>query len=68
MRCFAGLGACLLAVFFSLPGMASAASSPKASVSVAVFDPAIPEDPSVYRDLEIFPRIREVEAMGSTAG
>ena len=43
--------------------MASAASSPKASVSVAVFDPAIPEDPSVYRDLEIFPRIREVEAM-----
>jgi hypothetical protein len=27
-----------------------------------VFDPGIPDDPSVYRDLQVFPRIRQIEA------
>ncbi|MDJ0758109.1 MAG: hypothetical protein QNJ19_01865 [Woeseiaceae bacterium] len=57
------LCAVLLVVCLPSAGVASQDLSPRISVSIAVFDPAIPEDPSVYRDLEIFPRIREVEAM-----
>ena len=33
------------------------------NVSIAVFDPGVPEDKSVHRDLQVFPRIREIEAM-----
>jgi len=33
------------------------------NVSIAVFDPGIPGDQSLHRDLGIFPRIREIEAM-----
>lgn len=32
-------------------------------VSIPVFDPGLPDDPALYRDLEIFPRIRKIEAM-----
>jgi hypothetical protein len=32
------------------------------SVSIAVFDPGVPDDRSLHRDLQIFPRIRGVEA------
>lgn len=32
-------------------------------VSVAVFDPGVPEDISVHRDLDVFPRIRKIEAL-----
>ena len=32
-------------------------------VSIAVFDAGIPEDPALYRDLEVFPRVRKIEAM-----
>lgn len=33
------------------------------AVSIAVFDAGIPDDPALYRDLEVFPRIRRVEAL-----
>ena len=33
------------------------------NVSIAVFDPGIPEDRSVHRELNVFPRIRNIEAM-----
>ncbi len=33
------------------------------NVSVAVFDPGVPEQQSLHRDLEVFPRIREIEAL-----
>lgn len=33
------------------------------NVSIAVFDPGVPSDPSLQRDLQVFPRIREIEAM-----
>ena len=33
------------------------------NVSIAAFDPGVPEDQALHRDLEIFPRIREIEAM-----
>ena len=32
-------------------------------VSIEVFDPGVPADRSSHRDLEVFPRIREIEAM-----
>ena len=32
------------------------------NVSIAVFDAGVPDDRSLHRDLQIFPRIREVEA------
>ena len=32
------------------------------NVSISVFDPGVPDDRSRHRDLQIFPRIREVEA------
>ena len=33
------------------------------NVSIAVFDPGVPDDQALHRDLGIFPRIREIEAM-----
>ena len=33
------------------------------NVSIVVFDPGVPEDKSVHRDLQVFPRIREIESM-----
>jgi len=32
------------------------------NVSIAVFDPGVPADQRLHRDLGIFPRIREIEA------
>lgn len=32
------------------------------NVTIPVFDPNIPDDPSVYRDHQVFPRIRNIEA------
>jgi len=33
------------------------------NVSIAVFDPGVPAQQSLHRDLQIFPRIREIEAL-----
>jgi len=33
------------------------------NVSIALFDPGVPEDRATQRDLEVFPRIREIEAL-----
>lgn len=32
------------------------------NVTIPVFDPGIPDDPSVFRDQQVFPRIRQIEA------
>ena len=41
-----------------------AAESPSAlNISIAVFDPGVPADRSLHRDLQVFPRIREIEAL-----
>lgn len=53
--------ACLLAVM--LPAGAQTRHPRALDVSIAVFDPGLPDDRGLYRDLEIFPRIREVETM-----
>ena len=33
------------------------------NVSIAVFDPGVPADPRSHREQQVFPRIREIEAM-----
>jgi hypothetical protein len=38
-------------------------SAPELNVSIAVFDPGIPEDASTHRRLQVYPRIREIEAL-----
>ncbi len=35
----------------------------KLDVSIAVFDPGVPADPSLHRDLDVFPRIRKIESL-----
>ena len=32
------------------------------NVTIPIFDPGIPDDPSTYRDMQVFPRIRQIEA------
>ncbi len=32
------------------------------NVTIPVFDPGIPDDPSVFRERQVFPRIRQIEA------
>ena len=35
----------------------------KLNVSIALFDPGIPENRALHRDLEVFPRVRKIEAL-----
>lgn len=50
------------------PGQADAgpvamtSDGPTLNVTIPVFDTGVPSDPSVFRELQIFPRIREAEA------
>ena len=53
-----------LVVGFLLPGAAIAQARDAAAlnVSISVFDPGIPDDRALHRDLKIFPRIRDIES------
>lgn len=44
------------------PLVAATSDGTALNVTVPVFDPGIPSDPSVFRDQQVFPRIREIEA------
>jgi hypothetical protein len=44
-------------------GQAGGALASGPDVSIAIFDAGIPEDQAQHRDLEVFPRIRRVEAL-----
>lgn len=33
------------------------------NVSIAVFDPGVPANPALYRDLDVFPRVRRIETL-----
>lgn len=54
-----------LAIATLATGQAAGESAPAVGpdVSIAVFDAGIPDDPALHRDLEVFPRIRRVEAL-----
>lgn len=54
------LGLLVIAV---VPAAAQEAAAPRLNVEIEVFDPGVPTDRSVHRDLGIFPRIRNIEAM-----
>ena len=62
-----GIATLLFLIAFLLPtvGQAGDGLDPGSGpdVSIAVFDAGIPEDPALHRDLEVFPRIRRVEAL-----
>lgn len=38
-------------------------ASAQLNISIETFDPGVPEDYSVHRDLQVFPKIREIESM-----
>ncbi len=50
------------AALLCLPVLAPAGNSEALNVSISVFDPGVPDDRSLHRNLEIFPRIRAIEA------
>ena len=52
-----------LILAFTVAQHAFAESGEGLNVSIALFDPGIPEDKSVHRELNVFPRIRNIEAM-----
>lgn len=52
----------LLGMLLQWPVMALAGDARALNVSIAVFDPGVPADRSLHRDLEVFPRIRAIEA------
>jgi hypothetical protein len=46
------------------PLIANAARDPlRLNISISMFDPGIPQDRSLHRDLQVFPRVREIEAL-----
>ena len=49
-------------VLLQFPATAHARDVAALNVSISVFDPGVPDDRSLHRDLQIFPRIRDVEA------
>ena len=56
------LQALILLTALSQQRVADARDLDELDVSIAVFDPGVPADASVHRDLQVFPRIREIEA------
>lgn len=53
----------LLFIPLLLQAEAGDRDSSRLNISVAMFDPGIPEDRAVHRDLEVFPRVRRIEAL-----
>ncbi len=52
-----------LLLAFAVAQQAFADTDEGLNVSIAVFDPGIPADKSLHRELNVFPRIRNIEAM-----
>lgn len=44
------------------PLIAATSDGTALNVTIPMFDPGIPDDPSLYRDQQVFPRIRQIEA------
>ena len=53
---------CLLALAWVPAWAMTETDQPVLNLSIAVFDPGIPDDESLHRELLIFPRIRHIEA------
>ncbi len=52
----------LTGILLHFPAFTHARDIAALNVSISVFEPGVPDDPSLHRDLQIFPRIRDVEA------
>ncbi len=57
------LAALLISVWLCTISHAAATQAPGLNVSIAVLDPGIPADATTHRRLQVFPRIREFEAL-----
>lgn len=57
------LAALLIAAWLYPISHAAATQPPRLNVSIAVLDPGIPADATTHRRLQVFPRIREFEAL-----
>lgn len=44
------------------PLVAATSDGTDLNVTIPIFDAGIPDDPAAYRDLQVFPRIRQIEA------
>jgi hypothetical protein len=53
----------LLAFAWQHAAVAEERDSTRLNISISIFDPGIPEDRSLHRDLQVFPRVREIEAL-----
>ena len=58
-----GAAAFIFGIALLATSVGQAADNSGPDVSIAVFDAGIPDDPALHRDLEVFPRIRRVEAL-----
>jgi hypothetical protein len=47
----------------ALMPMSDSHAAPALNVSVAIFDPGIPADASTHRELQVYPKIRDIEAL-----
>ena len=56
------LAVIVVGIMLSYPASALARDATALNVSISVFDPGVPADRALHRDLQIFPRIRTVEA------
>ena len=59
----AGLILLALLLPFAAAANDAARDTSRLNVSIAIFDAGIPEDRSVHRDQEVFPRVRKIEAL-----
>ncbi len=51
-----------ITLLLHVPALAQSIDAKALNVSIFVFDPGVPDDRSLHRNLEIFPRIRAIEA------
>jgi hypothetical protein len=51
----------LLALLLVSPAQAQSADRPRINVTISVFAAGVPEDRATQRDLQVFPKIREIE-------
>jgi hypothetical protein len=52
----------LTGIMLQFPAITHSRDITALNVSISVFEPGVPDDRSLHRDLQIFPRIRDVEA------
>ena len=50
-------------VFAALACLLPLCAAAELNISIAIFDPGVPEDYSLHQDLDVFPKIRQIESL-----